>query len=157
MSRRNERKIIVVQNSSRILGLVLVLLGLTPVVVVLSNAWASGVSFLDLPALNGFLWTNRFILGFGIEFESIYLAIAGVVVFLLGLSFLARKTERIEKVSVLTEDVAITLKCSNCGKKWIEFISKTQLQSMGFPQNRTISRRKCRTCGRFTRPKIISI
>ena len=157
LSIKNERKIIVIKNYSHIFGLTLTLLGLTPIIVVLSNAWASGVSFLDLPALSGFLWTNPFIVGFGIEFDSIYLIIAGVVMTLLGVPLLARKKERIEEVTLITEDVTVTLKCTNCGHRWKEHFSKTQLQSMGFPLNRTISRRKCLTCARFTRPKIISI
>jgi len=151
------RKITVTRNSGHIFGLVLTLLGLTPIIVVLSNAWASGVPFLDFSALNGFLWTNRFNIGFGIGFEFIYLTIAGAVMIFLGVFFLSRKTERIEEVSVITEDVAVTLECTNCGYQWDEHFLKTQLQFMGFPQNRLVSRRKCLVCGKFTRPKIISI
>jgi len=154
---RSVRKIIVVQSSSHIFGLVFTLLGLTPIIVVLSNAWASGVSFLDLSLLNGFLWTNRFNVGFGIGFKFIYLIIAGAVMILLGVYLLARETERIEEVTVITEDVTVTLECTNCGYRWNEYFPKTQLESMGFPRNRTISRRKCLVCGRFTRPKIMRI
>ena len=154
---RSMRKITVARNSNHTFGLVLTLLGLTPIIVVLSSAWASGVSFLDLSALYGFLWTNRFYIGFGIGFELIYLIIAGAVTIFLGVFLLARKTERIEEVSVITEDSTVTLECTNCGHRWKEHFLKTQLQSMGFPQNRMISRRKCLVCGRFTRPKIISI
>ena len=147
------RKTIVVKNW-RIFGMVLILLGLTPIIVVLSTAWASGVSFLDLSALYDFLWTNRFYIGFGIGFELVYIIITGAVVTLLGVFLLTPKTERVEEVTVVTEDLTVTLGCTTCGHQWKEHFSKTQLQSMGFPQNRTISRRKCPVCGKFTRPKI---
>ena len=154
---RSVRRIIVARNSSHIFGLVLSLLGVTPIIVVLLNAWTSGVSLLDLSALHEFLWTNRFNIGFGIGFELIYVIIAGTVTVLLGVILLARKTEEIEELTVITEDLTVTIECTVCKNRWKEHFPKKQLQSMGFPQNRTISRRKCRVCGRFTRPKIISI
>ena len=154
---RSIRRIRVAQNSSHIFGLVLTLLGLTPIIVVLLNAWTSGVSFLDLSALYDFLWANRFNMGFGIGFELVYVIIAGIVTILIGVLLLARKTEQIEELTVITEDLTVTLECTVCKNRWKEHFSKKQLQSMGFPQNRTISRRKCLVCGRFTRPKIISI
>ena len=112
---------------------------------------------MDLPALYDFLLTKRFYIGFGIGFELIYVIIAGVVTMFLGVFLLARKTERIEELAVIGEDLTVTLECTVCKNQWKESFSKTQLQSMGFPQNRTISRRKCLVCGRFTRPKISSI
>ena len=154
---RSIRKIRVAQNSSHIFGLVLTLLGLTPIVVVLLNAWTSGVSFLDLSALYDFLWANRFYIGSGIGFELIYVIIAGAVTTFLGVFLLARKREEIEELTVITEDLEVTVECTVCKHRWKEPFSKTQLKSMGFPQNRTISRRKCVVCGRFTRPKIASI
>jgi len=154
---RSTRKITVVQNSTRIFGLALTFFGLASIIVILSNAWASGVSLLDLSELNGFLWTNHFNIGFGIEFEFIYLIITCAVTISLGVSLLARKTQRIEEVTIIREDATVTLECTYCGHYWKEHFSKTQLYSMGFPQNRRISRRRCRVCGRFTRPKIISI
>ena len=147
----------VARNSSHIFGWVLTLLGLTPIIVVLLNAWTSGVSFLDLSALYGFLWANQFYIGAGIGFELIYLVIAGTVIAILGVSLLARKTGHIEKVTVITDDLTVTLECTVCRHRWKEHFSKTQLQAMGFPQNRTISRRRCQACRKFTRPKITGI
>lgn len=154
---RSIRRLVVARNSSRVFGLILTLLGLTPIIVVLLNAWTSGVSFLDLSALYEFLWTARFYIGFGIGFELIYVIIAGTVTVLVGIFLLARKTEEIEELTVVTEGMTVTLECTVCKHRWKEDFSKTQLQSMGFPQNRTISRRKCLDCGRFTRPKIVRI
>lgn len=147
----------VARNSNQILGLVLTVLGLTPIIVVLLNAWVSGVSFLDLSALYGFLWTNRFYIGFGIGFELIYVVIVGTVVIISGLALLARRTRQIEEVTVVTDDLTVTLECTVCRHRWKEHFSEAQLQAMGFPQNRTISRRRCQACRKFTRPKIIGI
>lgn len=147
----------VARNSNQILGLVLTVLGLAPIIVVLLNAWISGVSFLDLSALYGFLWTNRFYIGFGIGFELIYVVIVGMVIIISGLALLARRTRQIEEVTVITDDLTVTLECTVCRHRWKEHFSETQLQAMGFPQNRTISRRRCQACRKFTRPKIIGI
>lgn len=147
----------IARNSNQILGLVLTVLGLTPIIAVLLNAWASGVSFLDLSALYGFLWTNRFYIGFGIGFELIYVVIVGTVIIISGLALLASRTRQIEEVTVVTDDLTVTLECTVCRHRWKEHFSEAQLQAMGFPQNRTISRRRCQACRKFTRPKIIGI
>ena len=147
----------VARNPNQILGLVLTVLGLTPIIVVLLNAWTSGVSLLNLSALYEFLWTNRFYIGFGIGFELIYLVIVGTVIIITGLALLARRTRQIEEVTVVTDDLTVTLECTVCRHRWKEHFSEAQLQAMGFPQNRTISRRRCQACRKFTRPKIIRI
>lgn len=156
---RRTRRIIFARDSSHIVGLVLILLGLTPIIVVLLSAWVSEVSFLDLSALNRFLWSNKFYFGSGIGFELVYLVIAGAVTVILGVILLVRRAKRIEELTVITEkeDLGVAIECTVCKHRWKESFSKKQLHSMGFPQNRTISRRKCRACGRFTRPKIVSI
>lgn len=157
LARVKEQKIIFVRKSGRIFGLTLTLLGLIPIIIALSNAWVSGVSFLNLSVLYEFLWTNHFNVGFGIKFELFYLVIAGVAAIVVGIFLLARKTEHIEEMTVIADDLTVTLKCTNCGYEWKEQFSKAQLQAMGFPQNRTISRRRCPNCRRFTRPKITEI
>ncbi len=154
---RSIRKTMVARDSNQILGLVLTVLGLIPIVVVLMNAWTSGVSFLDLSALYRFLWTNRFYIGFGIGFELIYLVIVGTVIIISGLALLARRMRQIEEVTVVTDDLTVTLECTVCKHRWKEHFSEAQLQAMGFPENRTISRRRCQSCRKFTRPKIIGI
>ncbi len=147
----------VARNSSQILGLVLTVLGLTPIIAVLLNAWTSGISFLDLSALYGFLWTNQFYIGFGIGFELIYLVILGTIIIISGLALLARRTRQIQEVTVVTDDLTVTLECTVCKNRWKEHFSEAQLQAMGFPQNRRISRRRCEACRKFTRPKIIGV
>jgi hypothetical protein len=157
LPRIKEQKITITRNPGRVFGLILTLLGLTPIIIALSNAWVSGISFLNLSVLYEFLWANRFTTGFGIEFELFYLIIAGTAIIILGVFLLARKTEHIEEVTIVAEDLTVTLKCTNCSYRWKEEFSKKQLKAMGFPQNRTISRRRCPDCRIFTRPKIIQI
>jgi hypothetical protein len=157
LPRIKEQKITITRNPGRIIGLILTILGLTPIIIALSNAWASGISFLNLTDLYEFLWANRFNAGFGIQFALIYLFIAGMGIIILGVFMIARKTEHIEEVTVVAEDLTVTLKCTNCSYRWKEEFSKAQLNAMGFPQNRTISRRRCPDCRIFTRPKIIQI
>jgi len=154
---RSIRKVMVAQNSSQILGLVLTVLGLAPIIAVLLSAWTSGISFLDLSALYGFLWTDRFYIGFGIGFELIYLVILGSIIIISGLALLARRTRQIQEVTVVTDDLTVTLECTVCKNRWKEHFSEAQLQAMGFPQNRRISRRRCEACRKFTRPKIIGV
>lgn len=151
------RQIILARNSSRILGWALTLVGLTPIIIVLLNAWTSGVSLLDLSALYDYLWANPFYIGFGVGFELIYLIIAGTVGIILGVFLLARKRGQVEEVTIISDDLSVTVECIVCKNRWKEDFSKTQLKSMGFPQNRTISRRQCLSCGKFTRPKIVSM
>jgi hypothetical protein len=152
-----EEKIIFARKSGRIFGLILTILGLVPIVIALSNAWISGVSFLNLSVLYEFLWTNYFDAGFGVKFELFYLVIAGVAAIILGVFLFMHKTEHIEEMVVVVDDLTVTLKCTNCSHEWKERFSKAQLQAMGFPQNRTISRRRCPNCKKFTRPKITQI
>ena len=147
----------VAQNPSQVLGLVLTVVGLTPIIAALLNAWTSGISFLDLSALYEFLWTTRFHIGFGIGFELIYLVILGTIIIISGLALLARRTRQIQEVTVVTDDLAVTLECTVCRNQWTEHFSEAQLQAMGFPQNRRISRRRCDACRKFTRPKIIGV
>jgi len=154
---RSIQKVMVAQNPSQILGLVLTVLGLAPIIAVLLSAWTSGISFLDLSALYGFLWTDRFYIGFGIGFELIYLVILGSIIIISGLALLARRTRQIQEVTVVTDDLTVTLECTVCKNRWKEHFSEAQLQAMGFPQNRRISRRRCEACRKFTRPKIIGV
>ena len=145
------------RNSSQILGLVLTILGLAPIIAMLLNAWASGISFLDLSALYDFLWTSRFNIGFGIGFELIYLVIPGAIVVVAGLALLARRRREIQEMTVVTDELSVTLECTVCKNRWAEDFSEAQLQAMGFPQNRRISRRRCEACRKFTRPRIIGV
>jgi len=154
---RSLQKVMVEHNSSQIIGLILTILGLAPIIAILLNAWTSGISFLDLSALYGFLWTNRFNIGFGIGFELIYLVILGTVIIISGLALLARRTRQIQEVTVVTDDLTVTVECTVCKHRWTEHFSEAQLQAMGFPQNRTISRRRCEACRKFTRPKIVGV
>ncbi len=83
----------------------------------------------------------------------IYYVVGGLVIAVIGgvLSATAMK------MAPIAEEVAITLMCSSCKKTWEESVSKTTLESMGYPRVRTLSRRRCPRCGRFTRPRIVAV
>lgn len=154
---RSIRKVMIARNSSQILGLVLTFLGLAPIIVVVVNAWTSGISLLDLSALYDFLWTGTFNTGLGLKFELIYVVIMGTIIIISGLVLLARRARQVEEVTVVSDELTVALECTVCKHRWEEDFSEAQLQAMGFPQNRRISRRRCEACRKFTRPKIIGI
>ena len=52
-------------------------------------------------------------------------------------------------------EVTVLLECPFCEHQWRELMSRAQLRSMGFPEARTLSRRRCSNCGRFIRPRIV--
>jgi hypothetical protein len=52
-------------------------------------------------------------------------------------------------------EVTASLECPFCGHRWQELTTKAHLRSMGFPEARTLPRRRCPSCGRFIRPKIV--
>jgi hypothetical protein len=60
---------------------------------------------------------------------------------------------RREKVAVI-EGMTVVLKCPFCKNQWQESMSKSQLKAMGYPEVRTLSRRKCGKCAKFIRPRI---
>jgi len=55
----------------------------------------------------------------------------------------------------LVEEATVILKCKKCNGQWQESMSKTSLQSMNYPQERSIARRKCPNCAKFVRPRIV--
>ncbi|MFQ6081410.1 MAG: hypothetical protein ACE5OW_07075 [Candidatus Bathyarchaeia archaeon] len=52
-------------------------------------------------------------------------------------------------------EVTVLLECPLCEHQWKELMTKAQLRSMGFPEARTLPRRRCPNCGKFIRPKIV--
>jgi hypothetical protein len=78
-------------------------------------------------------------------FNGVIYGVAIWLVFSIGTLYSKR---RIGQVKVLVE-------CSVCKSRWQEMLTKDQLESMDFPKSRTLGRRKCPDCAKFTRPKII--
>ena len=89
---------------------------------------------------------------FDIELKPVHYSFLGVVLLLIGGIILVARREKIQVV----EEVAVLLECPRCKNQWKESFGKEQLKSMGYPQVRTLSRRKCSDCGKFIRPKIVT-
>ncbi len=138
-----------------VLGLSLCIIGIVILLLVLWNLYQEE-AFASLSKLSDEVLTGKFSL-FGIELELIGLklvhyTILGVVLFVVGGVILM---VRREKVTVV-EEVTVLLECPHCKNQWRESMSKTHLESIGYPQVRTLSRHKCSKCAKFIRPKIVA-
>lgn len=88
----------------------------------------------------------------GIGLQLIHYMILGFVLLIGGVAILVGRRERVSVV----EEVSAVLECPFCKNQWREALSKAHLKSMGYPKVRTLSRRKCSSCAKFMRPKIVS-
>jgi hypothetical protein len=80
-----------------------------------------------------------------------YYLIIGVVLLGTGSAILLLRREKV----AVTEGLTVVLECPLCKHHWQEAMSKSQLHAMGYPEVRSLSRRKCAKCAKFIRPKII--
>ena len=94
-------------------------------------------------------------MGTGIEIfglKLVHYILLSIVLLVVGGVILIARRERIPVV----EEANVLLECPYCNNQWQESMSRTHLESMGFPQVRTLSRHKCPKCGKFIRPKIVA-
>jgi hypothetical protein len=132
------------------LGLSLCIIGIILLLVVVWKWWDSGV--FASPDVISALSASLTDVSFGLGLTLGYYIIIGVVLLGIGSAILLLRRE---KVSV-TEGLTVVLECPLCKHHWRESMSKSQLKAMGYPEVRTISRRKCAKCAKFIRPKITS-
>jgi hypothetical protein len=130
------------------LGLSLCIIGIVLLLVVVWKWWDAGVfaSSDVLSALSASLTDVSFGLGLALG----YYIIIGVVLLGIGSAILLLRREKV----AVTEGLTVVLECPLCKHHWRESMSKSQLKAMGYPEVRTISRRKCAKCAKFIRPKI---
>jgi hypothetical protein len=131
------------------LGLSLCVIGIILLLVVVWKWWDTGVftssdvlSELSASFTDVSLW-----LGLALG----YFVIMGVVLLGIGSAILVLRREKV----AVTEGVSVVLECPFCKNNWQESMSKSQLKAMGYPEVRSLSRRKCAKCAKFMRPKII--
>jgi hypothetical protein len=131
------------------LGLSLCIIGVLLLLVVVWKWWDTEVfaSSDVLSALSASLTDAS--LGLGIALG--YYLIIGVVLLGIGSAVLVLRREKV----AVTEGTTVVLECPLCKHHWRESMSKSQLQAMGYPDVRALSRRKCAKCAKFIRPKII--
>ena len=136
------------------LGLLLCIIGVILLLVLVWKWWDTGVfsSSNILSAISESFWKNYSDISLGIGLKLIYYLILGVVFLVAGSAILVVRREKI----TVTEEVSVLLECPHCKNQWRESMSKPQLESMGYPQVRTLARHKCPKCAKFIRPKIVT-
>jgi len=137
------------------IGLALCIIGIIILLVVLWTLYDAKA--LTLSGFSDQLLAGDTLSIFGIELKLIGLKLVhytflGIVLLVVGGAILMVRREKIPVV----EEVNILLECPHCKNQWREATSKPQLESMGYPNVRTLSRRKCPKCAKFIRPKIVT-
>ncbi|MGQ9459906.1 MAG: hypothetical protein ACUVRA_01560 [Candidatus Bathyarchaeaceae archaeon] len=142
------------KKSGYALGLLLCIIGILILLLVLWNLY-DAEALTSLSEFSKRLAENFVILGveltqFGLKL--VHYTILGVVLLVVGGTILIARRERVR----VAEEVSVLLECPQCKNQWRESLSKTHLESMGYPKVRTLSRRKCPKCAKFIRPKIVT-
>ncbi len=133
------------------LGIVLCIIGIIMLGLILWKLWEAEV-FSSSDVFQALIAQLDAYNPFGIGLKLLHYSIVGVVLLLVGGGILVARREKIQVV----EEVTALLECPRCKNQWKEPLGKEQLKSMGYPQVRTLSRRKCSNCGKFIRPKIVT-
>jgi len=134
------------------LGLSLCIIGIVLLLVVVWKWWDAGVFASPdvLSALSGSLTYAYADVSLGIGLTLGFYIIIGVVLLGSGSAILLLRREKV----AVTESLTVVLECPFCKNRWRESMSKSHLKAMGYPEVRTLSRRKCAKCAKFIRPKI---
>lgn len=141
------------KKSGYALGLALCIIGVVLLLIVLWESWQGGVlrSVETLSDFPTFLWEASFISDLGIGLKLVHYTILGLLLLVVGSAILVVRREKVRVV----EEVTALLECPLCKNQWKEPLARAQLKSMGYPEVRTLTRRRCSNCGKFIRPKIV--
>jgi hypothetical protein len=130
------------------LGLSLCIIGIILLLVVVWKWWDTGVfASTDMLSMLSASLTD---VSLGLGLALGYYIIIGVVLLGVGSAILLLRREKV----AVTESLIVVLECPFCKNQWQESMSKSHLKAMGYPEVRTLSRRKCAKCAKFMRPKI---
>ncbi|UCF45457.1 MAG: hypothetical protein JSW44_02155 [Candidatus Bathyarchaeota archaeon] len=134
------------------LGLSLCIIGIILLLVVVWKWWDAGVFASPdvLSELSASFTSIYADISLGIGLTITYYIIIAAVLISIGSAILVLRREKV----AVTESLAVVLECPFCKNKWRESMSKSHLKAMGYPEVRTLSRRKCTKCAKFMRPKI---
>ena len=91
------------------------------------------------------------VLDFGLGITLLHSTVLGLVCLVAGSVILVLRREKV----TVTEEVTTLLECPLCKNQWQEAMSKTHLESIGYPKVKTLSRHRCPKCAKFIRPKIV--
>ncbi len=136
------------------LGVTLAIIGIIILFVVVWRLWDIGV-FSDpniASALIESLGETDPILGLGFGLSLLPYTLIGIGCLVIGSVILVLRREKV----TVTEEVTTLLECPLCKNQWNESMSQTYLESIGYPNVRTLSRHKCPKCAKFIRPKIVT-
>jgi hypothetical protein len=150
------RRTILKKKPGYTIALALCIIGALMLLIVIWKTWEDGV-YSDPNIISAFsnslFATTHSDISLGIGLQLIHYIILGFVLLIGGVAILVGRRERVTVV----EEVPAVLECPFCKNQWRESLSKAHLESMGYPKVRTLSRRKCSSCAKFMRPKIVSI
>lgn len=133
------------------LGVALAIFGVLMLLIIVWRWWGNGVfSETDIiSAIKSSFDTD--LLGFGLGINLLHGTILGLGCLVAGLVILVLRREKV----TVTEEITTLLECPLCKHQWQEAMSKAYLQSIGYPNVRSLSRHRCPKCAKFIRPKIV--
>ena len=134
------------------LGIALVILGIIFLLIVFWRWWVTDVFssaniFSEMMA--SFNKSDE-VFGLGMGITLLPYAIIGLLCIILGAIILIVRRERV----TVTEEVTALLECPICKYKWQEAMAKSHLDSIGYPNVKSLSRHRCPKCAKFIRPRI---
>ena len=133
------------------LGVALAVFGVLMLLIVVWRWWYTDVfSSSDIISSISSSFDTE-LLGFGLGINLLHGTVLGIVCLVAGSVILVLRREKV----TVTEEVTTLLECPLCKHQWNEAMSKTHLDSIGYPNVRTLSRHRCPKCAKFIRPKIM--
>ena len=90
------------------------------------------------------------LLGLGMGISLFPYTIVGILCLVVGAVILVNRREKI----TVTEEVTTILECPLCKHQWQEAMSKSHVESIGYPNVKTLAKHRCPKCAKFIRPKI---
>ena len=132
------------------LGVALAIFGILMLLIVVWRWWEADVFSGSDIITKIFSTFDSDLLGFGVGINLLYGTLLGIVCLISGSVILVMRRERV----TVTEEVTTLLECPICKHQWQQSMSKTYLESIGYPNVRSLSRHRCPKCAKFIRPKI---
>ena len=136
------------------LGIAFAIIGIILLLMVVWRWWVKDVfsSANIFSEMMASFYESDEVLGLGMGMSLLPYTIVGLMCILLGSVILVVRRERV----TVTEEVTALLECPICKHKWQEAMSKSHLDSIGYPNVKSLSRHRCPKCAKFIRPKITS-
>lgn len=134
------------------LGMTLASLGIVMLLIVVGRWWATDVfteTNISQALTASFVETDE-VFGLGLGLTLLPYTILGAVFLVVGSVILVLRQEKV----TVTEEVTTVLECPLCKHQWQEAMSKAHLDSIGYPNVKSLSRHRCPKCAKFIRPKI---